>query len=331
MKDDRTQDEATRVKEVRPAPEAHGEAEVSAPSAAGDTATEPVTVADATAASPDRAAPPHAASPTATATPATPATPAEGRSTIRVRVPVFEGPLDLLLHLIQRDELDIRDIPIAKITREYLETLELMRELDLEVAGEFLVMAATLMRIKARMLLPPAITEEEEEDPRESLVRQLLEYSRFKEAALGLGALESERRMHYERGAPAQLEDPDSPESRELLPVSMFRLLDALKTVLTRQAPPLVHTVHAESISLEEAIGLMETQLRSRSKLLFEELLEHFWTRLEKITAFLGLLELLKLGTVQATQEALFGPIWIEWRGDAPPPDETTDESTEDV
>jgi segregation and condensation protein A len=253
--------------------------------------------------------------------------PGEGRSPIRVNVPVFEGPLDLLLHLIQRDELDIRDIPIAKITREYLETLELMRELDLEVAGEFLVMAATLMRVKARMLLPPAVTEEEEEDPREGLVRQLLEYSRFKAAALDLGTLEAERRLTYERGAPAQLEDPDSPESRELLPVSMFRLLDALKTVLTRQAPPLVHTVHAESISLEEAIGLMETQLRTRSKLLFEELLESFWTRLEKITAFLGLLELLKLGTIQATQETLFGPIWIEWRGpDAARLDESPEE-----
>lgn len=256
---------------------------------------------------------------------------AEGRSSIRVRVPAFEGPLDLLLHLIQRDELDIRDIPIAKITREYLETLELMRELDLEVAGEFLVMAATLMRIKARMLLPPAVSEEEEEDPREGLVRQLLEYSRFKEAALGLGSLEAERRLHWERGAPAQLEDPDAPESRELLPVSMFRLLDALKTVLSRQAPPLVHTVQAESISLEEAMGLMETQLRARPKLLFEELLESFWTRLEKITAFLGLLELLKLGSIQATQETLFGPIWIEWRGDAPPLDDGPQQVEEEV
>jgi segregation and condensation protein A len=268
----------------------------------------PAGVPAATAAVPE--APPVPAS-------ESPAAP-EGRSTIRVRVPVFEGPLDLLLHLIQRDELDIRDIPIAKITREYLETLELMRELDLEVAGEFLVVAATLMRIKARMLLPPAITEEEEEDPREGLVRQLLEYSRFKEAAQGFGMLESERRLLYERGAPAQLEDPDAPESRELLPVSMFRLLDALKTVLARKAPPLVHTVQAESMSLEEAMGLMETQLRTRPKVLFAELLESFWTRLEKITAFLGLLELLKLGAIQATQESLFGPIWIEWRGDDP-------------
>ncbi len=239
----------------------------------------------------------------------------EGHSSIRVRVPVFEGPLDLLLHLIQQNEIDIRDIPIARITRQYLDTLELMRELDLEVAGEFLVMAATLMRIKARMLLPPAVAEEEEEDPREVLVRQLLEYSRFKAAAQDLLRLESERRLHWDRGAPAQLEDP---ESRELLPVSMFRLLDALKGVLARQVPPIVHTVHAEPISLEEAIGLMRTQLAARPKLLFEELLESFVTRIEKITAFLGLLELLKQGTIGATQESLFGPIWIQWLGDRP-------------
>lgn len=241
----------------------------------------------------------------------------EGRSPIRVRIPVFEGPLDLLLHLIQQNEIEITDIPIAKITRQYLETLELMQELDLEVAGEFLVMAATLMRIKARMLLPPAATEEEEEDPRQTLVRQLLEYSRFKEAAQGLSGLESDRRLLYERGAPAQLENP---EERELLPVSMFRLLDALRSVLSRQLPPIVHTVVAEPMSLEEAIGLMRSQLTDRPRLLFAELLESFVSRLEKITAFLGLLELLKQGAIAATQEALFGPIWIELREDAAVP-----------
>jgi segregation and condensation protein A len=241
----------------------------------------------------------------------------EGRSPIRVHIPVFEGPLDLLLHLIQQDQLEIRDIPIAKITRQYLETLELMRELDLEVAGEFLVMAATLMRIKSRMLLPPSAgEEEEEEDPRAGLVRQLLEYSRFKGAAQDLSRLEAERRLQFDRGAPAQLEDP---EARELLPVSMFRLLDALKAVLSRQTPPMVHTVTAEPLSLEEAIGLMRGRLVESPRLLFEELLERFVTRIEKITAFLGLLELLKQGSIAAAQESLFGPIWIEWRGDAAP------------
>ena len=246
---------------------------------------------------------------------------ASERLPMRVQLPVFEGPLDLLLHLIQENELEISDIPIAKITRQYLETLELMRELDLEVAGEFLVMAATLMRIKARMLLPPPISaEEEEEDPREGLVRQLLEYRRFKEASRELERMEGDRRLRFDRGAPAQLEDP---EASELLPVSLFRLLDALKNVLTRQAPAPVHTIVAEPIRLEEAIALLSTNLRERPRMLFEELLEPFVSRIEKITAFLGLLEMLKSGEVQVAQEELFGPIWVEWRGDAPREEET--------
>jgi segregation and condensation protein A len=249
------------------------------------------------------------------------------RLPIRVQVPAFEGPLDLLLHLIQQNEIEITDIPIAKITRQYIETLELMRELDLEVAGEFLVMAATLMRIKARMLLPPPITaEDEEEDPREGLVRQLLEYRRFKEASKELERLEGDRRLHFDRGAPAQLEDP---EASELLPVSLFRLLDALKGLLARQDPAPVHTIVAEPIRLEEAMALLATSLRERSRMLFEELLESFVSRLEKITAFLGMLEMLKSGEIRVAQEELFGPIWVEWRGDSVPEDAPGDASTE--
>jgi len=236
-------------------------------------------------------------------------------SLIRVQLPAFEGPLDLLLHLIQREEIEISDIPIARITREYLETLELMRELDLEVAGEFLVMAATLMRIKARMLLPPAIADEEEEDPREGLMRQLLEYRRFKEAARDLEQLESDRRLLFDRGAPSQLEDP---QDGELQPVSLYRLLDALKNVLHRQAPPIIHTITAEPISLEEAIAVIRDSLGRRKRALFEEVLSHFLTRLEKITAFLGLLELLKQERITVAQEQLFGPIWIAWREEKP-------------
>jgi segregation and condensation protein A len=236
---------------------------------------------------------------------------AHAGSLIRVELPAFTGPMDLLLHLIQREEIEITDIPIARITREYLDTLELMRELDLEVAGEFLVLAATLMRIKARMLLPPAITEEEEEDPREGLVRQLLEYRRFKSAAGDLERLETERRFLFDRGAPAQLEDP---QDGELQPVSLFRLLDALKNVLQRSVPPIVHTITAEPISLEEAIAVIRGQLTLGKSALFEEVLAAFVTRLEKITAFLGLLELLKQEHIIVAQEELFGPIWITWR-----------------
>jgi len=230
----------------------------------------------------------------------TPGAPEEGiaapASLIRVQLPAFEGPLDLLLHLIQREEIEISDIPIARITREYLETLE-------------------LMRIKARMLLPPAIADEEEEDPRQGLVRQLLEYRRFKAAARGLEELESERRLLFDRGAPAQLEDP---QDGELQPVSLFRLLDALKNILQRQAPPVVHTITAEPISLEEAIAVIRDSMGRGKRALFEEVLSRFVTRLEKITAFLGLLELLKQERVTVVQEELFGPIWIAWLEESP-------------
>lgn len=240
---------------------------------------------------------------------------AAARAAIRVNLPAFEGPLDLLLHLIQQDEIDITDIPISKITRQYLEMLELMRELDLEVAGEFLVMAATLMRIKARLLLPAIIEEQEELDPREGLVRQLLEYRRFKDAAKDLERLEADRRLRFERGAPAQLEDP---EASELLPVSLFRLLEALKGALARQVPPAVHTIHAEPMRIDEAMSLLRENLKSRGRLLFAEMLGLFVTRIEKITAFLGLLELLKLGDVRAAQEDLFGPIYLEFQPTTP-------------
>jgi len=249
------------------------------------------------------------------------------RRGIRVQLPAFEGPLDLLLHLIQQNELDISDIPIAKITRQYLEMLDLLRELDLEVAGEFLVMAATLMRIKARMLLPPVIEETDEVDPREGLVRQLLEYRRFKEAARDLEQMEAARRLQFDRGAPAQLEDP---EASELLPVSLFRLLDALKGALARQAPPVVHTIQAESMRLEEAISLLRETLRTRGRVLFEESLDLFVTRIEKITAFLGLLELLKMGNVRAAQEELFGPIYLEWCPESPASPAPEDASREE-
>jgi len=268
------------------------------------TKTEPE-IAAAAAAEPDTSAPAHAG--------------------IRVHLPAFEGPLDLLLHLIQQNEIEITDIPIAKITKQYLEMLDLLRELDLEVAGEFLVMAATLMRIKARMLLPAIIEETEELDPREGLVRQLLEYRRFKDAAKDLERLEAERRLQFERGAPAQLEDP---EASELLPVSLFRLLDALKGALARQVPSVVHTIQADPMRIDEAMSLLRENLRSRGRLLFAEMLDLFVTRLEKITAFLGLLELLKLGDVRATQEDQFGPIFLEFSTAAPAaaPEPTTAE-----
>ena len=153
-----------------------------------------------------------------------------------IKLARFEGPLDLLLHLIKRDEIDIYDIPIAHITQQYLATLDLMRALDLEVAGEFLVMAATLMRIKAKMLLPatPLVDEEDEGDPREELVQRLIEYRQFKEAAGTLRLREDERRQLFERGL---LPTEDDAGPLPLAPASLFDLLDAFNRVIARGCP----------------------------------------------------------------------------------------------
>src|SRR5438477_5882256 len=169
-----------------------------------------------------------------------------GPASVMVKLARFEGPLDLLLHLIKRDEVDIYDIPIAHITQQYLHYLELMRQLDLEVAGEFLVMAATLMRIKAKMLLPlPAVGEEETPgDPREELVQRLVEYRQFKEAAGTLKTREADRRQLFERG---MLPGDDEMGPLPLAPATLFDLLDALNRVMARRpGEPAVYEVESE-------------------------------------------------------------------------------------
>ena len=155
------------------------------------------------------------------------------RPGVTFKLPRFEGPLDLLLHLIKRDEIDIHDIPIAHITKQYLQYLELMRMLDLDVAGEFLVMAATLMRIKAKMLLPLPSTQEDEDEgePREELVQRLIEYRLYKEAAEGMQGREGERRSLHERGM-VPTEDDAGP--LPLAPANLFDLLEALQRVMAR-------------------------------------------------------------------------------------------------
>src|SRR5215207_1746308 len=163
-----------------------------------------------------------------------------------VKLERFEGPLDLLLHLIQRDEIDIYDIPLARITQQYLTYIELMRLLDLDVAGEFLVMAATLMRIKAKMLLPlPAVGEEEQEgDPREELVQRLVEYRQFKEAAGTLKMREEDRRLLFGRG---MIPGEDEMGPLPLAPATLFDLLDALNRVMSRiPAHPITYDVQGE-------------------------------------------------------------------------------------
>jgi len=230
--------------------------------------------------------------------------------TVTIKLERFEGPLDLLLHLIKRDEIDIYDIPIAHITQQYLRYLDLMRHLDLEVAGDFLVMAATLMRIKAKMLLPlPQLGEEEQPgDPREELVLRLVEYRQFKEAASTLKGREEERRLVYERG---MLPGEDEVGPLPLARVSLFDLIDALNHVLSRVPEPAVYEVEAETFGVEDKMELLTATLRRRGRLSFVELLAGCRSRSEMVVTFIALLELIKLGAALVVQHETFGDITI--------------------
>jgi segregation and condensation protein A len=237
-----------------------------------------------------------------------------GRQTVTIKLARFEGPLDLLLHLIKRDEIDIYDIPIAHITQQYLAYLELMRILDLEVAGEFLVMAATLMRIKAKMLLPlPALGEEGEDegDPREELVQRLVEYRQFKEAAGTLKTREGERRLLFTRGmTPGEDEAGPLP----LAPTTLFHLMDALNRVMSRLSEQAVYEVEGEVYDVEEKMALIASLAAEQGRMTFESLLLRCHARLEMIVTFIALLELIKLGRIAVVQTEHFGQIQIEYR-----------------
>ena len=233
------------------------------------------------------------------------------RPGVTFKLPRFEGPLDLLLHLIKRDEIDIHDIPIAHITKQYLETIEIMRMLDLDVAGEFLVMAATLMRIKAKMLLPlPATNEEGEEegDPREELVQRLIEYRLYKEAAETMQGREGERRTWHERGM-VPTEDDAGP--LPLAPANLFDLIGALQRVMARKRPEYIYTVETEGFDIEDKMSLIAREVAEIGELRFSELMSRARARMEIIVSFMALLELVKLGRVNCIQASNFDDILI--------------------
>ncbi|HWP34418.1 MAG TPA: segregation/condensation protein A, partial [Thermodesulfobacteriota bacterium] len=248
--------------------------------------------------------------PASAAPPPGPAAPA-----LTLRVAGFEGPLDLLLHLIRSQQLDIRDIPIALVTEQYLACLELMRELDLDLAGEWLVMAATLLHIKSKMLLPEepaAAGEEAEADPREALVQRLLEYERYKQAAAALAGRELLGRDVFTRAeAGAELADPDvaGDGTRPLEPVSLFDLLSAFARVLAARPRPAVHEVRVERVTVADKIAELLDRLAARASLAFDELVAPAATRLEIVVTFLAVLELVRLRVVRVYQAGPFGPI----------------------
>jgi len=231
-----------------------------------------------------------------------------------VHLDAFDGPLDLLLHLIRKNELDIYDIPIAVITRQYLDYIKLMKDLNLEVAGDFLVMAATLLQIKSRMLLPveePEEGEEDELDPRAELIRRLMEYQQYKEAGMVIGARALLGREVFVRSCP----DPVLTAARSEegpLEVSLFELVDAFRVLLARIPAEQFHDVAAaETFSIADCINEILSLLQERETVQFDELVRDEFTRERVIVTFLALLELCRLKLIRIFQNSHEGSIWF--------------------
>lgn len=229
-----------------------------------------------------------------------------------IKVPVFEGPLDLLLHLIKENKIDIYDIPIAAITHQYLAYIEMMKELNLDIAGEFLVMAATLIHIKSRMLLPveEVVSTEEQEDPRFELVQRLIEYQAFKESSLALKEREEEWSNVFRR-EPFDMDVGNQGEAElNLFDLSLFDLLGAFRKLLDK-APPEVVSITRETLTVKDRISFIMERLENREAIRFEDLFEGLKTRSFLIVTFIALLEILRLGLAKAYQDKDFGSIWI--------------------
>ncbi|MFC2140200.1 segregation and condensation protein A [Candidatus Auribacterota bacterium] len=228
----------------------------------------------------------------------------------KVELDVFEGPLDLLLYLIVRDEIDIYDIPIEQITAQYLQYLDLMKMLDLNIAGEFLVMAATLMYIKSKLLLPPTETEEgEEEDPRDELVKKLIEYKRFKEAADILQLKEQEQESVFKRMAASEIEE--NVEEKLLVDANIFDLLTAFSEVLKRAEEEDLREIFEDEFSVADKISEILNILEISETVKFKELFTERVKKVEVVVTFLAILELIKRKKLSVKQEKSFGDIII--------------------
>jgi len=230
--------------------------------------------------------------------------------TYQIKLDVFEGPLDLLLYLIRKNEIDIYDIPISLITGQYMEYVETMKSLNLDLAGEYLLLAATLLHIKSRMLLPVLDSEEsEEEDPRAELVAQLIEYKAFKEAALNLGAMQLLDRDVFV--APAPSEDDFDDRERPLREIGIFELVEVFQRILASAGEDYRIEVDLEKMSLSQRISEIMEELSRKKAVTFEDLLGVKRNRRGIVYTFLALLELMKLRLARAFQTESYGPIRI--------------------
>ena len=232
---------------------------------------------------------------------------------VQVQLPVFEGPLDLLLHLVKKHELDVLDIPVAFVTEKYLEYLEIMRRLNLDVAGEYLLMAATLAHIKSRELLPSPepnpdeVEVEDESDPRQDLIRRLLEYQKYKQAARSLDAMPVEGRNVFTRGS--AIADEHHRADAPLAEVPVFKLIEALSGVLAKARIKLSHDVTVERLNIADRIAELATRLEAEGTFTFrscfaflEEERGALQLRHEIVVTFLAILEMARLKMMLVAQ-----------------------------
>ena len=231
----------------------------------------------------------------------------------KIKLNDFEGPLDLLLFFIRRDELDIYDIPIAYVTKEFMVYLRLMEKLDLEVAGDFILMASSLMQIKVRMLLPKEIDEEGEEvDPRADLVRALLEYKRYKEASEEFSFLEANQRKVYFRNY-FKHDEIQAPQEIETLlkNITLYDLIKAFHKALEEKPIEAVHEVKKWNVTIDQQIQFIESKLNLKSNFLFYELMSELDTKVKIIVTFIAMLEMIKMGRLGLRESYSFNDFEI--------------------
>lgn len=230
-----------------------------------------------------------------------------------VKIQDFEGPLDLLLFFIKRDELDIYNIPIARITKEFMEYLHYMQELDLEIAGEFVVVAAELMQIKVKMLLPPEPGEDEEEDPRANLVKRLIEYKRYKEVAIEMSKREDEQRKIFYRGFHGSDERISLDETSEdsMRDVTLFDLIASFKFAMDRMPKQFVHEIIKLNVTIDEQIEYITDFFSRRSEATFYDLVRDMTEKIYVVVTFIALLELIRSKKLILRQAESFGEVSI--------------------
>jgi segregation and condensation protein A len=230
---------------------------------------------------------------------------------LKITLPLYEGPLDLLLDMIRKQKLDIYDIPIATVTKQYLEYLHLIQDMDVDVASEFLVIAAQLIYIKSRMLLPPDpdAVDEDAEDPRAELVRRLLEYEKFKNAAQMLYQREMVENASWNNAGVVPFAE-DEVESQ--VTVGLFDLLTAFRDIIERAKQRPLMQVDREEFSIEQMMGYLFDQINTRGPVTLNEILPEIFTRRGLIVAFLALLELTRLKAIFLSQEVACGEITIQ-------------------